>query len=382
MEFYSIYIGLSILCFAYLMIAFLRPSGTKLLVGRQASLLMYKNQLLELDHDLARGVIPASDISAAKIEIKRRILSLDSKVHLDRDPVHKNSKTLAVFLALFIPVMGTLIYMKIAQPMPSQVFAEREEERQVAQEVTILTQTLKDRLLKQKNGGASDGWVLLGQTYMGMKKYKEAAEAFGVVAKRNVNDSAIYSRYGEALIAAENGMIIPYAERQIDKALMLDQKNPAAIYYKALALEQADDLIGAYQILTNRILSENKPELWMENLVVEVNRIGEKLGKKPFDLSFLGHTKEIRPSREQIENANNMSVKERDEFIQSMVDRLAVRLQENPDDLDGWLDLANAYKVLGKNIKARDAFKRARALLGKVSIDDPRREIVAKGLKD
>jgi cytochrome c-type biogenesis protein CcmH len=46
-----------------------------------------------------------------------------------------------------------------------------------------------------------------------------------------------------------------------------------------------------------------------------------------------------------------------------MVDRLASRLHENGSDLDGWLRLLRAYKVLGENGKAKEAIAEARTAL-------------------
>ena len=60
-----------------------------------------------------------------------------------------------------------------------------------------------------------------------------------------------------------------------------------------------------------------------------------------------------------------MSAAEQNRMIRSMVQRLADRLKENPDDRAGWQRLARAYEVLGKTEKARDAKARADALAGK-----------------
>jgi cytochrome c-type biogenesis protein CcmH len=57
-----------------------------------------------------------------------------------------------------------------------------------------------------------------------------------------------------------------------------------------------------------------------------------------------------------------MSEGERGAMIRSMVQRLAGRLKENPDDEDGWRRLARAYEVLGETEKAKDAIARADAL--------------------
>ena len=60
-----------------------------------------------------------------------------------------------------------------------------------------------------------------------------------------------------------------------------------------------------------------------------------------------------------------MSAADRNQMIRTMVQRLADRLKENPDDRAGWQRLARAYNVLGETEKAKDAKARADALAGK-----------------
>jgi len=51
-------------------------------------------------------------------------------------------------------------------------------------------------------------------------------------------------------------------------------------------------------------------------------------------------------------------------MIRTMVQRLADRLRENPEDLQGWVRLEHAYRVLGNLKKADEAATRVRALGG------------------
>lgn len=44
--------------------------------------------------------------------------------------------------------------------------------------------------------------------------------------------------------------------------------------------------------------------------------------------------------------------------IESMVARLAARLEKNPDDAKGWAMLANSYRVLGRHAEAAKAYER------------------------
>ena len=54
-----------------------------------------------------------------------------------------------------------------------------------------------------------------------------------------------------------------------------------------------------------------------------------------------------------------MSPSDRQEFIQSMVQRLADRLEDQPDNFDGWMRLGRAYGVLRKSTEAAKAYGRA-----------------------
>lgn len=51
------------------------------------------------------------------------------------------------------------------------------------------------------------------------------------------------------------------------------------------------------------------------------------------------------------------------EQINEMVGRLAARMQENPDDLQGWLMLARSYKTMGRYAEAGEAYGKAEKLV-------------------
>ena len=49
-------------------------------------------------------------------------------------------------------------------------------------------------------------------------------------------------------------------------------------------------------------------------------------------------------------------------FVNDMVGRLADKLKDNPDDLEGWVRLARSYQVLARTEEARAAWGKAAAL--------------------
>ena len=77
--------------------------------------------------------------------------------------------------------------------------------------------------------------------------------------------------------------------------------------------------------------------------------------------------------------ANDMTAAQRAEMIGGMVDRLAARLKQNGDDVDGWLRLVRAYMVLGQIDKAKQAVADARQATG---ASPERLRALNDGLKD
>ena len=224
--------------------------------------------------------------------------------------------------------------------------------------------------------------MLLGQTYSKMGRFADAADAYQVVAQRPEADSAVFSMLAEVLIYAEQGAVTAEADSVIDRAYELDPSNPGAAFFKAVSLEQKGDEARAHETLVARLDDADRFFPWMESFVGEANRIGAKIGKAPISLAdYAPKTSASGPTQEDIENAQDMSVEERQDFIRSMVERLATRLEDEPDDLDGWMRLGNAYSVLGDTAPAIAAFEHAEILLSEVPGDDPRRQAVQSALE-
>jgi cytochrome c-type biogenesis protein CcmH len=57
-----------------------------------------------------------------------------------------------------------------------------------------------------------------------------------------------------------------------------------------------------------------------------------------------------------------MRPEDRQQMIRTMVDGLAARLEQNPDDVAGWQRLARAWRVLGEKQKAEEALGRVASL--------------------
>ena len=382
MTFWLIAGGLALLC-VWLLLQPALSKSPRALERRQSALAILEDQLAEVKRDAERAVLSRHDAAAAEVEIKRRMITLGKEAQRDAST---SGRGLIVLTAALVPVAGAALYLQLGRlEVPSVPIAERAEERQQLTEVTEVAARLRSQL-ESDPGSPTEGWMLLGQTYMRMGRFRDAADAFAEVIDRPDARTDTLSRYGEALVAAESGTVTPKAAEAFERSLELNPRNPAAVYYQSLAREQAGDVAGAFEALKNRLDAESAFAPWMRSFVERANVLAARIGAAPLELTAYGApaanapASGPRPTAQQVEAAGRMSDEQRGEFIQSMVARLAKRLETEPDDLDGWLRLANAYTVLGEPDEARSAYLRAKDLLSALPQSDPRQKVVDEAL--
>ncbi|SFT51081.1 cytochrome c-type biogenesis protein CcmH [Pseudovibrio denitrificans] len=341
------------------------------------------DQLGELERDRSSGLISESEADAAQKEIKRRILSATHRKSRPLMSSGSSGTAVLVASALFVPAMAIGYYVLLGSPsLPSMAFADRENERQEIQQISAMTDQLLSKLESDPEGGNSEGWQLLGGTYMRLGRTQDAVQALEKAVLLEGNTSVTWSMLAEALVRMDQGIVSPRAAQAADTALELNAKNPAATFYKALALAQAGRERDAYDVLVARLKAAEAFSPWMEPLIEQANRLGKTIGQARLKVSDFVQVEPTGPTAEDVAAAQELSSEERSEFIRSMVERLSERLKSDPDNLDGWLRLANAYEVMGESAKAVDAFKQASTLLTDVAKDDPRRLLIEQTLAD
>ncbi len=360
----------------------IRTTGLALAPSGDNTLPVLKDQLEEVERDAARGLISEAESHAARVEIKRRILIASRRA---TGPTGTGGGRAAIWVAaLFVPVFAAGDYFVSGTPdMPSLAFADRTAELSQRRQIEDLTRKLALNLNTDPEGGPIEGWMLLGQTYMKMRRAEDAAVAFENASGRPGADSAVFSMLGEALIIAEKGNVTPKARRAIARALELEPENPAANFYEALALAQSGNEAAAYDLLVKVLDQADGFAPWMATFVAEANRIGQPIGRPMINLADYAPAVANAPpgpTATDIAAASDLAPEDRAAFIRSMVERLATRLAAEPDDLDGWMRLGNAYRVLVEPQKALEAFEKAEALARALPESDPRPGVINQNL--
>jgi cytochrome c-type biogenesis protein CcmH len=338
---------------------------------------VYRDQLREVDAELAAGALTDREAEETRREIERRILRAGEQAQGGGITATPSAIT-AVLIALLLPALTLFLYVWLGKPgQPNQPLAEREavapavpsQELSGVQrdQIDEMVTRLAARLREQPDD--LDGWVLLGRSQAALARYDEAADALRRALALSGGDADLQTAFGDILTKSARGTITAEALAAFKKARELAPRHMGARYFLALADLQAGRPQPAYDawLALYGELPENSDN--RQALAEQIRRAAQQLGVDPeSELAASGTpsrpapAKPPGPDRAAMAAAANMSTNERQKFIQSMVQRLADRLQDEPDDFDGWMRLAKAYGVLKRPDDSAAAYGRAAAL--------------------
>lgn len=318
--------------------------------GQESDLAVYKDQLREIDADLARGVIDASEAEAARAEVGRRLLAADRAARDARVSAAPVSRAAVTAVIVLVPAISLGTYLVLGSPnLPGQPLSARMERPPQEQDVEILIARVEDHLANEPEDGR--GWEVLAPVYMRLGRFDESVNAYANALRLLGSTAEREADYGEALVTARDGVVSEEARAAFARALKLDPRMPRARYFVAIAAEQDGDTDTAKRLWRALLLDSPAGAPW--RATVE-QRLAALDGPNAPDPSAPG------PSAEDIAAAQDMSAEDRGQMVAGMVERLAGRLAEDGKDLEGWLRLARAYVVLGDPDKAREALASAR----------------------
>jgi cytochrome c-type biogenesis protein CcmH len=202
---------------------------------------------------------------------------------------------------------------------------------------------------------------VLAPVYMRLGRYDDAVRAWRNVIALNGSSAEREASYGEAMVAAANGLVTGDAKAAFDRALTIDPTNVMARFYKGLAADQDGKRAEAEKIWTDLIAGAPPNAPWLEVVRHALARGAPASGAPAAAATPAPGAP--GPSAADVATAAQMSADQRNQMVQGMVARLAERLKTDGSDVQGWERLLRAYMVLGQRDKAAAAAADARKAL-------------------
>ena len=326
---------------------------------------VYRDQLTEVERDVSAGLINPPEAAAARVEISRRLLAAADNAREPLSGKNIRLRRLAAVVALVgLPAVAVGLYGALGSPdLPDFPLAQRSRTPDGTQSLDSLVAQVEQHLEKNPTDGR--GWSVIAPVFARLGRMDDAIRAFRNSITYNGESAARRADLGEALVAAANGVVTAEAKTEFERAVALNAEEVKANYFLGLAAEQDGRPADAASIWRTMLEKGPANAPWRQLVQQALVRVGGS----PVPA----------PSADAVAAAKDMSETDRNAMIHSMVERLAVRLKQNGDDVEGWLRLVRAYMVLGDGDKARSASADARQAVAK---DPERLQQLNEGLKN
>jgi cytochrome c-type biogenesis protein CcmH len=210
--------------------------------GDAANIAIYRDQLRELDTDLAAGVLPGGQYDEARRELERRALD-DVGGQAGLASAATPGRGTALFVGLAIPLAATLLYFATGTPQALAPHAAENEQGVTPQQIEAMVERLAAKMKETPDD--VKGWVMLGRSYSVLERFPEAAAAYENAVKRSPPDAQLLADYADVLAMVHGRSLIGEPEKIIAQALQVDPDNPKALALAGTAAFQRHDFKGA-----------------------------------------------------------------------------------------------------------------------------------------
>ena len=213
---------------------------------------VYRDQLKELEREVARGVVPENEAAVARLELQRRLLAAD-RDGAPADSAGAGKPLLAAGLAVAMVLVAGAVYLAVGSPgVPDDPYGARQAERDQAAQQEAQLQQIKAMVAKladdmKQHPDDLEGWLRLGRSYAVLGQSDDAAAAFAQAEKLKPNDPGVLMAEAQALMAGHS-LAEPISQQVIailNRIQALDPDEPAVLWYLGLHAAQQGDFATA-----------------------------------------------------------------------------------------------------------------------------------------
>jgi cytochrome c-type biogenesis protein CcmH len=274
---------------AFVLPPLLQGSSTKAGTNNQkeANIAIYRDQISELEMDLANGIVSREQFDQDRDEIERRLLEdVTSSRAVSPKPLKpaKEGRGAVYAVALGVPVLAVALYLRIGNPyaaptlatasVPAMAPTANEDFSQQRIEANVAS--LARRL--EQNPGDLEGWKMLARSYTSLGKYGEASAAYAKATTLKSDDADLWADYAFSLAMASEQKLQGKPVDLIKKALQLDPENPKALELAGSAAFEAHDYkraIEYWQRLLERVPADSEVA---DSLTERINKAKTRAG--------------------------------------------------------------------------------------------------------
>ena len=211
----------------------------------EVNLSVYRDQLRELDAELAAGALDETQYRSAKNDLESRMLEDSVSAETTAPAVAAGNRGLIIGVAIAVPILAVALYFVLGTP--SGVESKQQEaapqasgsdhavtQEQIEAMVSKLAQKLESR------PDDAEGWMMLARSYTALQRYEDASKAYGHVVKLLPGDARLLTDYADVL-AMSKKTLQGEPEKLILQALKVEPNNVKALMLAGSAAFERKD---------------------------------------------------------------------------------------------------------------------------------------------
>ena len=308
---------------------------------------LYRRQMVEIDDLVERGLLGPAEMRAARAETGRRLLAAAQDETAARAS-GKVSRTAAAAAIIGLPAAALLVYLVVGAPgRLDEPYAARIAEWRGIDPQTLGAERLAAVLEQAVRARPDDveGRRLLADIQLRTGQAPQAIANLRAAIALEPQHADLWTMLGAAIMSRSEGVITPEAENAFREALKRDPESFEARYAMGRARVEAG---APAEGLT-----------YWRDLITDLPAGSDSRAELERQITGVAATGRVPPRLP--EPQVSAEAPEMQAAIRGMVEGLAARLAEDPNNPEGWVRLVRAYAVLGETDKLNSALTTARA---------------------
>jgi cytochrome c-type biogenesis protein CcmH len=214
----------------------------------EVNLSVFRDQLRELDADLAAGTLNEVQYQNARSDLESRVLEDSGTAEIAAAPSTDSrwGNISIAALVISVPLLAISLYFMLGTPagLKPQIPTAAVDEAHPAtpEQFEAMVTWLAERLKSEPDN--ADGWVMLARSYTALNRYQDASAAYARAVALQPNNASVLADHAD-MLAMLKQTLQGEPEKIIQQALKIDPDNLKALSLAGYAAFERKDYQGA-----------------------------------------------------------------------------------------------------------------------------------------
>jgi cytochrome c-type biogenesis protein CcmH len=356
---------------------------------RERAMRVYRDQMAEVERDLARGTLQMNEAERLKLEISRRILELDKDaaqaVVITTTP--RPMQVMALGLVAVTVLGSAAVYWQMGaywygdMPLvqrhaeaqefranrPAQAELQAQAEGQAVPdfegraELVEMVGQLRDAMQRRPDDPVGFGLLAQNEARLGNFVAAIAAQQRVVELRQGAGAQGEQAFLLDLMVIAAGGVVSPQAEALIEDMLRANPEDGVALYYLGRMYAQIGRPDLTFRVWRKLHDVSRPDDPWLEEIRAALPDLSRISGEPRWSLPPMPAPAR-GPSAADIAASAEMTPEQRAEMIGGMVDGLMARLANDGGTAQDWAQLLRALTVLERSEQAQAILQEARTV--------------------